>query len=305
MGSTNPLKIQSVKNAAGNIGINVIGHSAPSNVRTQPLSEEETRTGAVNRAKNSLRGTKAELGIGLEAGVFFLNDQVYLCHWGALVDRNDRVFLTNGPIILLPNEYREKLIAGQSLEEIMHHSTGIESLGKKEGAIGIFTENRLNREQVLTEIARVLLAQYSYYHLFPKRTNSEQASCYFCTIAQEEERSDIAARFKHCYVKKDSYPVSNGHILIIPYEHTENWFTAKEEVRLDIMQALHKMKAELDAEYNPDGYNIGANCGESAGQSVMHLHVHLIPRYKGDMADPKGGVRGVIPSKQKYNDLKN
>jgi len=77
-------------------------------------------------------------------------------------------------------------------------------------------------------------------------------------------------------------------------------FTANEEVQKDIMKALNAMKIVLDAEYNPDGYNIGANCGKDAGQSVMHLHVHLIPRYKGDMEDPKGGVRGVIPSKQKY-----
>ena len=67
-----------------------------------------------------------------------------------------------------------------------------------------------------------------------------------------------------------------------------------------MMEALHKMKADLDAQYAPDGYNIGANCGKAAGQSVMHLHIHLIPRYNGDADDPKGGVRGVIPSKQKY-----
>lgn len=67
-----------------------------------------------------------------------------------------------------------------------------------------------------------------------------------------------------------------------------------------MMRALHLLKNRLDLEYSPHGYNIGANCGEVAGQSVMHLHLHLIPRYQGDMEDPKGGVRGVIPSKQKY-----
>jgi diadenosine tetraphosphate (Ap4A) HIT family hydrolase len=131
----------------------------------------------------------------------------------------------------------------------------------------------------------------------PKRLLS---SCVFCKIACLEQKADIVAKFKHCYAMKDAYPVSKGHILIIPYEHTENWFTAKEEVRLDIMQALDTMKKALDIEYSPGGYNIGANCGEIAGQTVMHLHVHLIPRYKGDMEDPRGGVRGVIPSKQKY-----
>lgn len=99
VGSTNVLKIQAVKNAAGHDGVNVFGYSASSNVRTQPLSEEETRQGAVNRAKDSLNKTQAELGIGLEAGIFFLNDLIYLCHWGALVDRNENVYITNGPII--------------------------------------------------------------------------------------------------------------------------------------------------------------------------------------------------------------
>ena len=163
VGSTNPLKVQSVKNAVDD-GINVIAYSASSDVRIQPLLEEETRQGAINRAQDSLNQTHADLAIGLEAGVFFLKDDIYLCHWGALVDKNGKVYLTNGPIILLPSEYREELLAGVSLEKIMHHSTGIESLGKKEGAIGIFTQNRLKREQVLTDIAKVLLAQYRYYH---------------------------------------------------------------------------------------------------------------------------------------------
>lgn len=66
------------------------------------------------------------------------------------------------------------------------------------------------------------------------------------------------------------------------------------------MIALQLMKGRLDVEFAPDGYNIGANCGKVAGQSVMHLHLHLMPRYQGDMENPKGGVRGVIPSKQKY-----
>ena len=128
----------------------------------------------------------------------------------------------------------------------------------------------------------------------------QERCCLFCEIASRQKDVPFVAQFKHCYVIKDKFPVSNGHVLVIPYEHTENWFTAREEVRQDMMQALHLMKAQLDAEYTPDGYNIGANCGKVAGQTVMHLHLHLIPRYEGDMEDPKGGVRGVIPSKQKY-----
>jgi len=136
---------------------------------------------------------------------------------------------------------------------------------------------------------------------YPEINCSEHLpDCLFCQIARQEKDVTFFAKFKHCYAIKDQFPVSNGHVLIIPHEHTENWFTAKEEVRLDLIQALHFIKDQLDREYSPHGYNIGANCGEVAGQSVMHLHVHLIPRYQGDMEDPKGGVRGVIPSKQKY-----
>lgn len=124
--------------------------------------------------------------------------------------------------------------------------------------------------------------------------------CIFCQIALQQRQAEIVAKFKHCFVIKDQFPVSKGHLLFIPYQHTENWFTASPEIQQDIMQSLNHMKALWDNEYKPDGYNIGANCGAIAGQTVMHLHLHLIPRYKGDMEDPRGGVRGVIPSKQKY-----
>ena len=131
-------------------------------------------------------------------------------------------------------------------------------------------------------------------------TVTHKSDCLFCQFARHEREVKFFEEFTHCYAIKDEYPVSKGHILIIPKEHTENWFTAREEVRLDMMKALHHVKSRLDLEYSPHGYNVGANCGEVAGQSVMHLHLHLIPRYEGDMENPKGGVRGVIPSKQKY-----
>ncbi len=135
-----------------------------------------------------------------------------------------------------------------------------------------------------------------YYKDYP--LIEEKPNCLFCQRAHAEV--EFLGIFSHCYAIKDKYPVSKGHTLIIPHEHTENWFTASEEVRLDMMKAMHLLKAKLDLYYRPQGYNIGINCGEMAGQSVMHLHLHLIPRYDGDMENPKGGVRGVIPSKQKY-----
>ncbi len=119
-------------------------------------------------------------------------------------------------------------------------------------------------------------------------------------MAHEEKKINIIAKFDHCFVIEDQYPVSKGHLLVIPFAHTENWFTASEEIQKDMIKAINLMKFYLDNEYAPAGYNFGANCGSVAGQTVMHLHLHLIPRYKDDMEDPRGGVRGVIPSKQKY-----
>jgi diadenosine tetraphosphate (Ap4A) HIT family hydrolase len=125
-------------------------------------------------------------------------------------------------------------------------------------------------------------------------------ACLFCQFAEDKHQRPAIKKFKHCYAMNDGFPVSPGHTLIIPYIHVEDWFSASSEVRTDIMQALDSMKSELDQRFAPDGYNIGMNCGHAAGQTIFHLHVHLIPRYKGDLADPKGGVRCVIPDKQKY-----
>lgn len=134
-------------------------------------------------------------------------------------------------------------------------------------------------------------------HIHQYQKNNIDQDCIFCRRGRE---GSVIAQYKHCYVIKDQYPVSPGHLLIIPFEHTLNWFTASDEVKFEMVHALSEMKALLDLEHHPNGYNIGMNCGSDAGQSVMHLHVHLIPRYKGDMDNPRGGVRGVIPSKQDY-----
>jgi diadenosine tetraphosphate (Ap4A) HIT family hydrolase len=102
------------------------------------------------------------------------------------------------------------------------------------------------------------------------------------------------------FVIYDKFPVTEGHCLIIPHRIYSDYFdTTPEE-----MNGLHKLilgaKIKLDQSLKPSGYNIGINIGEAAGQTVDHVHIHLIPRSKGDVDDPRGGVRGVIPSKQKY-----
>jgi len=120
--------------------------------------------------------------------------------------------------------------------------------------------------------------------------------CLFCAIPPEQILIDgpiaVAAR--------DSYPVSKGHTLIIPRRHVASFFETTEAERQAMLKLLDEMKAMLDREHKPDGYNIGINNGAAAGQTVMHLHMHLIPRYKGDRTDPRGGVRWILPEKATY-----
>lgn len=89
---------------------------------------------------------------------------------------------------------------------------------------------------------------------------------------------------------RDGFPVTPGHTLVIPKREVPDWFGATEEERAAIFELVDEIKAGLDLEFNPAGYNVGMNCGEAAGQTVMHLHVHVIPRFVGDMPDPRGGV---------------
>ena len=121
-------------------------------------------------------------------------------------------------------------------------------------------------------------------------------SCPFCNINEDK----IIAKNKFSYAIYDKYPVNKGHILIISKEHICDYFDASTEVREAIFNLMEDCKSLLNNKYNPDGYNIGFNCGKEAGQTIMHLHLHLIPRYEGDIEDPTGGVRGVIPEKRVY-----
>jgi diadenosine tetraphosphate (Ap4A) HIT family hydrolase len=99
---------------------------------------------------------------------------------------------------------------------------------------------------------------------------------------------------------RDSFPVSPGHTLVIPRRHIGSFFELWAEERAAMLALLDSAKAGVEAEFHPDGYNIGINDGSAAGQTVPHLHIHLIPRYAGDTPDPRGGVRWVLPAKAKY-----
>lgn len=103
-----------------------------------------------------------------------------------------------------------------------------------------------------------------------------------------------------CYARWDRYPVSKGHLLVIPFREFESYFGATAEEKRALWGLVDEARVFLDAKFQPAGYNIGINIGRAAGQTVMHMHIHVIPRYPKDMEEPEGGVRGVIPGKRKY-----
>jgi diadenosine tetraphosphate (Ap4A) HIT family hydrolase len=120
--------------------------------------------------------------------------------------------------------------------------------------------------------------------------------CGFCTLAPAR----VIAENELAVVVRDGFPVSPGHTLIILRRHIESFFDLAGEERTAMLTLLDSAKTELETEFHPDGYNIGINDGVAAGQTVAHLHIHLIPRYFADSADPRGGVRWVLPKKAKY-----
>jgi len=121
-------------------------------------------------------------------------------------------------------------------------------------------------------------------------------ACPFCPPNPEQ----VIAQSPLTFTIRDGFPVSPGHTLIIPRRHYAGLFDATPEEITEIWQALRQAADDLTREHQPDGFNVGVNVGEAAGQTVMHLHVHLIPRYAGDQPDPRGGIRRIFPERADY-----
>jgi diadenosine tetraphosphate (Ap4A) HIT family hydrolase len=117
--------------------------------------------------------------------------------------------------------------------------------------------------------------------------------CPFDSPAEDE----INVKNSFWYARWDKYPVSKGHLLVIPFRHVRNCFDLSEGEWNSLFEILFTCKKVIAQRYAPDGYNIRANIGYAAGQSVMHCHIHIIPRYAGDTEHPRGGIRNVIPKK--------
>lgn len=122
------------------------------------------------------------------------------------------------------------------------------------------------------------------------------SACPFCTLPADR----IVASNDLALVVRDGFPISPGHTLVIPKRHFGSFFEATDEERDAMLTLLDQARRDIGGELAPDGFNIGINDGAAAGQTVPHLHLHLIPRFEGDVADPRGGVRWVIAEKARY-----
>lgn len=152
----------------------------------------------------------------------------------------------------------------------------------------------------MTEILSTKLIQMG----MPNMHKQEIKQCLFCEI-QANNRKRIITENNLVYAIQDGFPVTEGHTLLIPKRHTLDYFGLTQEEVLAINQLMDSHRQLLQKE-DPtiDGFNIGMNCGETAGQTIFHCHVHLIPRRKGDVENPRGGVRHIIAGKGFYEDKK-
>ncbi|WP_138420661.1 DUF84 family protein [Aquibacillus sediminis] len=161
IGSKNPTKIKAVQNVFAHAEVEEV--DVESKVSLQPYSDEETLEGAINRARECAAKSTSAIGIGLEGGVMEMDGALFLCNWGALVDETGETFTASGARIPLPEEIKQQLEKGIELGEIMDAYTQKKDIRKKQGAIGIFTNEFVGREEMFTHVLKLLKGQYEFY----------------------------------------------------------------------------------------------------------------------------------------------
>ncbi|MGG4504778.1 DUF84 family protein [Heyndrickxia sporothermodurans] len=164
VGSTNPAKIKAVETGfkLREINVSVIPLKVPSDVSEQPFSDEETIKGAINRAENCLKGLDVQIGIGLEGGVTETPFGLCVCIWGALIEKGQPPIIGGGARFLLPEEIAVRLRNGEELGPVMDDFSQKKNVRKKEGAIGIFTNGNVTRDEMFLHVMKILIGQYEY-----------------------------------------------------------------------------------------------------------------------------------------------
>jgi len=125
-------------------------------------------------------------------------------------------------------------------------------------------------------------------------------SCPFCEIASQDSQKRVWLESEHGFAIRDGFPLTEGHALVIPNQHVRSFFELSSEIQTDLMALVSLVRHELIQEFGIKDVNIGINDGPLAGQTVPHCHIHVIPRREGDVVDPRGGVRWIIPEKADY-----
>lgn len=166
VGSLNPTKVEAVKEVFSHMKVEAI--KAPSKVLAQPIGNEMTRVGAINRAQFSLENGEGMYGIGFEGGVLFISGQLYLCNWGALLTRNGDLFTASGFNIPLPNSFTVPILAGEELGNLIEQYSNKIYSRSKEGAIGLFTNDLMVRKDIYLQIATLLKGQLLFTNKEPK-----------------------------------------------------------------------------------------------------------------------------------------
>lgn len=179
---------------------------------------------------------------------------------------------------------KELFIYKETDDQVIYHIYDSDPLNPK---TRYFIMNNINDEITEVERKKKIIEVEEFEPILNK-------SCPFC-----KNRTPLILG-EYCLSFFDEYPVSKGHTLVIPKRHVNKMDELTSDEIKDMYVILQQTKYLLQERYNPDGFNIGINEGEAAGQTVPHLHIHIIPRYNGDVDEPRGGIRGVIPNKQKY-----
>lgn len=259
--------------------------------------------------KNLLKGYVLDFGCGFGSDVTFLKEK------GVSIEGYDKHYFPNFPKkkfdtiicfyvlnVLMPEEQSMVLM---ELSQLIKPTGTVYIAVRRDIVHEGFRMHKIHQKQ--TYQCNVVLNYtsifkndsceiYAYQH-YNQRQIERTTHCVFCYPDDERE---LIVESATAYAIYDKFPVNAGHALIIPKRHIENYFdlTLKEQTACLLM--LNKVKEIVTEKFQPDGFNVGINIGTYAGQTIPHVHLHLIPRYKDDVVDPKGGVRGVIPNKQKY-----
>ena len=118
--------------------------------------------------------------------------------------------------------------------------------------------------------------------------------CLFCQI-HDPDLNELVIKGDEIYVRWDNYPLAKGHVEIVPKRHVESYFDLTKSEHAEVYDLIKQARQRIEEQFQPAGYTIGVNEGRAAGRTIDHLHIHLIPRYEGDVADPRGGIRQILP----------